>query len=74
VTDGPFTEAKEVIGGYWVIQAKSKEEAVEWASRVPGGDGTVVDVRQIAEMEDFSPEVQEVDVSRVRPSAQPTER
>jgi hypothetical protein len=59
VTDGPFTEAKEVIGGYWVIQAKSKDEAVEWASRCPAGDGDVIEVRQVFEMSDFPQEVQE---------------
>jgi hypothetical protein len=59
VTDGPFTEAKEVIGGYWLIQAKSKEEAVEWASRCPAADGDVIEVRQVYEMSDFPPEVQE---------------
>jgi hypothetical protein len=56
VTDGPFTEAKELVGGYWIIQARSKEEAVEWASRAPIGDGTI-EVRQIAEAADFTPEV-----------------
>ena len=74
VTDGPFTESKELVGGYWVIQAKSKEEAVEWASRVPGAEGDIVEVRQIYEMEDFSPEIQDVDMSGVNPAAQPTER
>jgi hypothetical protein len=59
VTDGPFTEAKEMIGGYWLIQAKSKDEAVEWASRCPGADGDVIEVRQVYEMSDFPPEVQE---------------
>ncbi len=59
VTDGPFTEAKELIGGYWLIQAKSKEEAVEWASRCPAADGDVIEVRQVYEMSDFPPEVQE---------------
>ena len=59
VTDGPFTEAKEMIGGYWLIQAKSKEEAVEWASRCPAADGDVIEVRQVYEMSDFSQEVQE---------------
>ena len=59
VTDGPFTEAKEMIGGYWLIQAKSKEEAVQWASRCPGGDGDVIEVRQVYEMADFPPELQE---------------
>jgi hypothetical protein len=58
VTDGPFTEAKEVIGGYWLIQAKSKEEAVEWASRCPiQDDGPVIEVRRVFEMSDFPPEV-----------------
>jgi hypothetical protein len=58
VTDGPFTEAKEVIGGYWLIQAKSTEEAVEWASRCPAGDGDVIEVRQVYEMSDHPEEVQ----------------
>jgi hypothetical protein len=58
VTDGPFAEAKELIGGYWLIQAKSKEEAVEWASRCPAEEGDVIEVRQVYEMEDFPPEVQ----------------
>jgi hypothetical protein len=57
--DGPFSEAKEVIGGYWLIQVKSKEEAVEWASRCPGEDCTI-EVRQVFEMSDFPPDVQEV--------------
>ena len=47
VTDGPFTEAKELIGGYWIIQASSQEEAVEWASRCPAADGDMIEVRQI---------------------------
>src|SRR2546427_10149546 len=58
VTDGPFTEAKELIGGYWMIRVKSKEEAVEWASRCPAQDGDVIEVRQVQEMSDFPPEVQ----------------
>ena len=53
VTDGPFTEAKEVIGGYWLIQARSKEEAVEWASRCPANDGDIIEVRQVYEASDF---------------------
>jgi hypothetical protein len=53
VTDGPFTELKEVIGGYWLIQVKSKEEAIEWASRCPAADGDVLEVRQVFEMSDF---------------------
>jgi hypothetical protein len=58
VTDGPFTEAKEFVGGYWIIQARSKEEAVEWASRAPLADGTI-EVRQIAEGADYGPEIEE---------------
>jgi hypothetical protein len=57
VTDGPFAETKELIGGYWIIQAKSKEEAVEWAKRAPAPHGEnqegVIEIRQIFEMEDF---------------------
>jgi hypothetical protein len=59
VTDGPFTEAKEVVGGYWLIQARSKAEAVEWASRCPAADGDVIEVRQVYEMSDYPSEVQE---------------
>ena len=59
VTDGPFSEAKEVIGGYWMIQAKSKEEAIEWASRCPASDNEVIEVRQVQEFGDFSDEVKQ---------------
>ena len=52
VIDGPFTEAKEVVAGFWLIEAKSREEAVEWARRVPFVDGEV-EVRQVFELEDF---------------------
>lgn len=58
VTDGPFTEAKELVGGYWIIQARSMAEAVEWAARAPVGDG-VLEVRQIAEGSDYTPEVEQ---------------
>ncbi len=58
VTDGPFPEAKEVIGGYWMIQVKSKAEAVEWARRCPGSDSEVIEIRQVQEMSDFPPDVQ----------------
>ncbi|MGA8619046.1 MAG: YciI family protein [Candidatus Sulfotelmatobacter sp.] len=58
VTDGPFTEAKEVIGGYWMIQVKSKEEAVEWASRCPASDNEVIELRQVMEMSEFPADVQ----------------
>jgi hypothetical protein len=56
VTDGPFTETKELIAGYWLIQVKSKEEAIQWASRVPFADGEEVEIRQVFEASDFSPE------------------
>ncbi|MGA2096279.1 MAG: YciI family protein [Candidatus Acidiferrum sp.] len=58
VTDGPFTEAKEVLGGYWMIQVKSREEALEWASRIPGADTDMVEVRRVMELTDFPPDVQ----------------
>jgi len=59
VTDGPFAEAKKVIGGYWMIQVKSKEEAVQWASRCPASDNEVIELRQVQEMSDFPADVQE---------------
>jgi hypothetical protein len=58
VTDGPFSEAKEVLGGYWMIDVKSKAEAIEWASRCPAGENEVIEIRQVQEMTDFPPEVQ----------------
>ncbi|MBI5107076.1 MAG: YciI family protein [Solirubrobacterales bacterium] len=58
VTDGPFTEAKELVGGYWIIQAASKEEAVAWAERAPIPEGTI-EVRQIAEAADYPEEIAE---------------
>lgn len=60
VKDGPFSEAKEVLGGYWMIQVKSRAEAVEWARRVPALEDDVIEVRQVQEMSDFSPELQEL--------------
>jgi len=58
VIDGPFTEAKEVIGGFWIIQVKSKEEAVEWARRAPMPDGQLIEIRRVQEFEDFPEDVQ----------------
>jgi hypothetical protein len=58
VIDGPFAEAKEVVGGYWLIQARSKQEAIEWASRCPQ-DNCMIEVRRVFEMEDFPQDVQE---------------
>ena len=57
VTDGPFAETKEAVGGYWMIQVKSKEEAVEWAKRCPASDTETIEIRQVFEMEEFPPEV-----------------
>ena len=59
VTDGPFIETKEVLGGYWMIQVKSKEEAIEWAKRCPASDNEVIEIRQVFEMSDFPADVQE---------------
>jgi hypothetical protein len=73
-TDGPFAEAKEVIGGYWIIQAKSREEAVEWASRCPLDEGDVIEVRQVFEMSDFPEEVQAVAELSQEPPEQTSER
>ncbi len=57
--DGPFTETKELIGGYWLIQVKSKQEAIDWATRVPcphgGGAEGEIEIRQVFELEDFTP-------------------
>ncbi|EDP64557.1 DGPF protein [alpha proteobacterium BAL199] len=63
VTDGPFTEAKEVVGGYWMIQVKSREEAIEWASRCPGADNETIEIRQVQEMSDYSEDVQKAAAS-----------
>ena len=57
VTDGPFAEAREVLGGYWMIQVKSKEEALEWAKRAPMGDNEIIELRQVQEMSDFPEDV-----------------
>ncbi len=59
VTDGPFTEAKEIIGGFWLIQVKSNAEAIEWATRAPCPAGEMIELRQIYEMTDFPAEITE---------------
>jgi hypothetical protein len=59
VTDGPFAEAKEVLGGYWMIQVDSRAEAVEWAKRCPGSPNEVIEIRQVMEFEDFPADVQQ---------------
>jgi hypothetical protein len=59
VTDGPFTEAKDVLGGYWMIDVASRDEAIAWAKRCPASDDEVIEIRQVQEMADFSADVQE---------------
>lgn len=57
VTDGPFAEAKEVLGGYWMIRVNSLAEAIEWAKKCPAGDNEVIEIRRVQEMEDFPEDV-----------------
>lgn len=58
VTDGPFAEAKEVLGGYWMIKVKSRQEAIDWACKCPASGNEMIEVRQVQEMEDFPEDVQ----------------
>ena len=58
VTDGPFTESKEVLGGYWMIDVGSRAEAIEWAKKCPGSANEIIEIRQVQEMSDFPPDVQ----------------
>jgi hypothetical protein len=58
VTDGPFAEVKEVLGGYWMIQVRSREEAIEWAKRCPAGANETIEIRQVQELADFPKDVQ----------------
>ena len=74
VTDGPFTEAKEVIGGYWMIQVRSREEAIEWASRCPASDNEVIEIRQVQELADFPEDVQKAAAGFAEMQAQSTHR
>lgn len=57
VVDGPFTEAKEMVGGYWMIQVKSKAEAIEWAKRAPMLDGDTIEVREVQDISEWPEEV-----------------
>jgi hypothetical protein len=59
VTDGPFTEVKEVLGGYWMIDVGSRDEAIAWASRCPASDNEVIEIRQVHEMADFPADIQQ---------------
>lgn len=77
ITDGPFAEAKEVLGGYWMINVNSRDEAIAWAARCPGSENEVIEVRQVQEMEDFPADVQAVAASFPdiqRDAGQPTGR
>jgi hypothetical protein len=58
VTDGPFAESKEVLGGYWMIDVPSREEAIAWARRCPAGDNDVIEIRRVHEMSEFPEDVQ----------------
>jgi hypothetical protein len=59
VTDGPFTEAKEVLGGYWMIDVPSRQAAIDWARQCPASENEIIEIRQVQEMADFSEEVQQ---------------
>jgi hypothetical protein len=74
VTDGPFIETKEVLGGYWMIQVKSKQEAIEWASRCPASENEVIEVRQVQEMADFPADVQKAAAGFSEMQQQPGKR
>jgi hypothetical protein len=65
VTDGPFAEAKEVIGGYWLIQVASRDEAIAWAKRAPCPDGELIEIRQVFEAADFGPEIAQKEAALV---------
>ncbi|MFK4510174.1 YciI family protein [Bradyrhizobium daqingense] len=59
VTDGPFAEAKEVLGGYWMIEVASRAEAIAWAKKCPASPNEIVEIRQVQEMSDFPPDVEQ---------------
>ncbi len=59
VTDGPFAEAKEVLGGYWMIDVASREDAIAWAKKCPAAPNEIIEIRQVQEVSDFSEEVQQ---------------
>jgi hypothetical protein len=65
VTDGPFIESKEVFGGYWLVQFKSKEEAVEWAKRIPATDGDTIEIRQVFEPTDWPDDARKAADSKI---------
>ena len=59
VTDGPFAESKEVLGGYWMIDVASRDEAIAWAQQCPASDNEIIEIRQVQEMGDFPDAVRE---------------
>ena len=59
VTDGPFIESKEVIGGYWMIEVASRDEAIAWAKKCPASPNEIIEIRQVQEVADFPADVQE---------------
>jgi hypothetical protein len=59
-TDGPFTESKEVLGGYWMIEVGSREAAIEWASKCPASANEIIEIRQVHEVTDYPEEMQRV--------------
>jgi len=74
VTDGPLIDAKEVLGGYWMIQVKSKDEAVEWAKRCPASGNEVIEIRQVQEFADFPADVQKAAAGFSEMQAKPGQR
>jgi hypothetical protein len=74
VSDGPFAEAKEVLGGYWMIQVKSRQEAIEWASRCPASDTETIEVRQVIEFSEFPADVQQAAAKFPEMQAQSAQR
>ncbi|KWV54059.1 transcription initiation protein [Bradyrhizobium macuxiense] len=67
VTDGPFAESKEVLGGFWMIEVASRAEAIEWAKQCPASGNEIIEIRQVQEMADFSEEVQQAAASFEHP-------
>jgi hypothetical protein len=74
VTDGPLIDAKEVLGGYWMIQVKSKDEAIEWAKRCPASGNEVIELRQVQEFADFPADVQKAAAGFSEMQAKPGQR
>ena len=60
VTDGPFTESKEVLGGYWMIEVASREAAIEWATKCPASANEIIEIRQVHEVTDYPEEMQRI--------------